>query len=225
LANSNSVARSETPRFSRAEERAHYFSHGLGAALAVPAAVLLVLLAAQRSPATLVGCAIYAGALVVMYAASTAYHATPYAMPRTKHAFHVLDHCAIFLLISGTYTPLALTVLHNARGYVLLAMVWAMSLFGLYLVILRRDPRHGGPLLLYLALACSVALTLPELTQALGSRALLLLLTGGVSYLLGVPFYVLHRIRYHHAIWHAFVLLGSALHFIAMLEFVVPYRH
>ena len=217
------TARSDRAHFSDAEERAHYLSHALGAACAIPAVALLVLLAARRGPTTLIGCAIYGAALILMYAASTAYHATPFARPRTKHAFHVLDHCAIFLLISGTYTPLALTVLHSARGYLLLALVWALSLFGLYRVLLRRSPRRGGPVLLYLALGWAVAFTLPELMRALGDRALLLLLTGGVFYTLGVPFYVLRRVRYHHAIWHGFVLVGSALHFVAMINFVVPY--
>jgi hemolysin III len=101
--------------------------------------------------------------------------------------------------------------------------VWALSFFGLYRVLLRRNPGRGGPVVLYLALGWAVLFTLPELLRALGDRASLLLLTGGVCYTLGVPFYVLRRIRYHHAIWHGFVLVGSALHFVAMLEFVVPY--
>jgi len=213
----------EKPRFSLTEERAHYLSHGFGIALAVPAVALLVLLAARRGPTTLIGCAVYGAALVAMYATSTIYHALPCAMRRTKHVFHVLDHCAIFLLISGTYTPLALTVLHSARGYLLLALVWGLSLFGLYLVLLRRNPGRGGPTLLYLAIGWLVALTLPELMRALGNGALLLLLAGGVAYTLGVPFYVLRKLRYHHAIWHGFVLVGSALHFVAMFNFVVPY--
>ena len=217
------MKRSENPQFSRAEERAHYLSHGVGAAFAIPAVAFLVLLAARRGPTTLIGCAIYGGALVLMYATSTAYHMTPFARPRTKHVFHVLDHCAIFLLISGTYTPLALTVLHNAQGYLLLALVWVLSFFGLYLVALRRNPRRGGPIFLYLAIGWVVALTLPELMRALGDRALLLLFFGGVFYTLGVPFYALRRLRYHHAIWHGFVLIGSALHFVAMFYFVVPY--
>jgi hemolysin III len=219
----NSIDRIGNARFSLAEERAHYLSHGVGAAIAVPAVALLVLLAARQSLATFIGCGVYGGALVLMYAASTAYHATPPAMHRTKHVFHLLDHCAIFLLISGTYTPLALTVLHNSRGYMLLAVVWVLSFYGLYRVIVRRNPKHGGPVLLYLAIGWAVALTLPELLRALGDRALVLLVAGGIFYTLGVPFYALRRLRYHHAIWHGFVLAGSAFHFIAMFNFVVSY--
>ena len=182
-----------------------------------------MLLAARRAPATLVGCTVYGLALVLMYASSTAYHVTPCERPRTKHALHVLDHSAIFLLISGTYTPLALTVLHDTRGYLLLGLVWALSFFGLYLVIMRRNPRRGGPILLYLVIGWVVALTLPDLMRTLGNRALLLLLSGGALYTLGVPFYALRSLRYHHAIWHGFVLVGSALHFVAIFEFVIPY--
>src|SRR3954452_12417142 len=90
------VKRRENARFSRTEERAHYLSHGVGVALAVPAVALLLLLAARRGPATLIGAAVYGGALVSMYAISTTYHAIPFARARTKHVFHVLDHCAIF---------------------------------------------------------------------------------------------------------------------------------
>jgi len=215
--------RSDPPGFSQAEERAHYLSHATGLVLALPAVALLILLAARRAPATLIGCAVYGLALVLMYASSTAYHMTPCGRPRTKHVLHLLDHCAIFLLISGTYTPLALTVLHDTRGYLLLALVWALSFSGLYLVLVRRNPRQGGPILLYLVMGWVIALTLPELMRTLGDRALLLLLGGGVFYSLGVPFYRLRRLRYHHAIWHGFVLVGSALHFVAIFKFVIPY--
>jgi hemolysin III len=211
------------PRFSLGEERAHYLSHGLGAAFSIPAVALLLLFAVHRSPETLVGCAVYGAALVLMYAASTVYHAIPFARPRTKRAFQRVDHCAIFLLISGTYTPLALTVLRNTHGYLLLATVWAVSALGSFLVVSRRSPGRGGPLLMYLAMSGAVALTLPEVTRALGAHALFLLLAGGLAYAVGVLFYALRRIRYHHAIWHGFVLIGSALHFLAICWFVVPY--
>jgi hemolysin III len=104
----------------------------------------------------------------------------------------------------------------------LLGLVWGLSVLGLYLVS-RRNPQHGGPVLLYLAIGWAVVPAVPALTRALGAPALLLLIAGGLFYTLGVPFYVLKRVRYHHAIWHGFVLVGSALHFVAILRFVVPY--
>jgi hemolysin III len=215
---------SEThPRFSLSEERAHYLSHGVGAVFAIPAVALLVLLAAQRSLSTIIGCAVYGVALVLMYAASTAYHAVPFGKQRAKQIFQALDHCAIFLLISGTYTPLALTVLRNTHGYLLLALVWLVSAGGSLLVLSRRGGRRGGPLFLYLAMSAAVSLALPEVTRALGHPAFLLLASGGIAYSVGVLFYVLRRIPYHHAIWHGFVLLGSGLHFLAISLFVVPY--
>jgi hemolysin III len=219
----SNVSPEHRPLFSVGEERAHYLSHGLGAAFSIPAVALLVVLALQRSPATLVGCAVYGLALVLMYTASTAYHAMPFARPRAKRAFQALDHCAIFLLISGTYTPLALTVLRNVHGYLLLGAVWGVSAFGSYLVVARGSARRGGPLVLYLAMSAAVALALPEVTRALGPRAFWLLAAGGLAYSVGVGFYVLRRVRYHHAIWHGFVLLGSGLHFLAISWFVVPY--
>lgn len=210
-------------RFSVAEERAHYWSHGLGAAFTLPAVILLVLLAMRQSLATLVGSAVYGAALLLMFAASTAYHAAPPGRPRIKQIFQRLDHCAIFLLISGTYTPLALTVLRSTHGYLLLAAVWTVTLVGSALVIVRPARARGGPLLLYLAMSAAVATQLPAVTRALGPRAFQFLLAGGIAYGVGVLFYVLRRVRYHHAVWHGFVLLGSALHFLAISLFVVPY--
>ena len=210
-------------RFSVAEERAHYLSHALGAALALPAVILLVSLAMRHSRATLVGSAVYGGTLLLMYAASTAYHAAPSGRPRVKQICQRLDHCAIFLLISGTYTPLALTVLRSPQGYWLLAGVWAVTVVGSARVMWRPSGGRGGPLLLYLAMSAAVASELPEVTRALGPRAFQLLLAGGVAYSVGVLFYVLRRVRYHHAVWHGFVLLGSALHFLAIALFVIPY--
>ena len=211
------------PRFSLAEERAHYLSHGLGAAFSIPAVAFLLALAVRQSWQTVTGCAVYGAALVLMYSASTAYHAVPSEHPRVKRAFQRVDHCAIFLLISGTYTPLSLTVLRNAHGYLLLLSVWAISALGSYLVIARRDGRSGGPLPIYLLMSCAVAFTLPEVTRALGARASLLLSAGGLAYGVGVLFYALLRMLYHHAIWHGFVLVGSVLHFLAISLFVVPY--
>jgi len=224
VSTSSPIVSEARPRFSLAEERAHYLSHGLGTAFSIPAVAFLIALALRRSSVTALGCAVYGAALVLMYAASTAYHAVPGTNSRAKRVFQRFDHCAIFLLISGTYTPLALTVLRNVHGYLLLTSVWLVSLLGSYLVIARRDGGRGGPLFVYLAMSSAVALTLPEVTRALGAHASLLLLAGGVAYGVGVLFYVLRRVRYHHAIWHGFVLLGSALHFLAISWFVVPYR-
>lgn len=213
---------SDRPRFSVAEERAHYLSHALGIALSVPAVALLIRLAAPRSAGTFIGCSVYGVTLVLMYLASTAYHAVPFRSRRTKQVLRMLDHSAIFLLICGTYTPLALAVLRDTTGYLLLGAVWALCGVGLVLTA-RRKPQRGGPILLYLAMGWAVAPALPALSRALGNQALLLFFLGGAFYTLGVPFYVWRRLRYHHAVWHGFVLLGSAFHFLAMMIFVVPY--
>ncbi len=219
------LAPSERLRFSVAEERAHYLSHALGTALSIPAVAFLIHLAVRRGAPTLIGCSVYGVTLVLMFAASTAYHAVPFGNRRTKRVLRMLDHCAIFLLICGTYTPLALTVLHDATGYLLLGAVWVLCGVGLLLVIARREPRRSGPILLYLAMGWAVAPALPQLNRALGAQALLMFFLGGAFYTVGVPFYVWRRLRYHHAVWHGFVLVGSAFHFLAMMIFVVPYSN
>lgn len=212
----------ERPAFTRVEERFHYLSHALGFALCVPAVLLLVLAAARRDTATLVGCAVYGVTLLLMYGASTVYHAVSAEKVRAKRALRLLDHSAIFLLISGSYTPLSLSVLRDAQGYWLLAALWAIALLGMVFVFVQRGPRRGGPVLLYLAMGWAIVPVIPALTRLMGTPALLLLAAGGLTYTLGVPFYAWRKLRFHHAVWHVFVLAGSLLHFLAIARLVGP---
>jgi hemolysin III len=205
-----------------AEEILHSVTHGIGALLALGGLATLVALAATQGGRALVGCSVYGVTLVLMYAASTAYHAVPFHLRRAKRALQIVDHCAIFLLIAGTYTPFTLVTLRGSWGFVLLGTVWSLAFLGIVAKTLKVRRFRTGPTLLYLAMGWMGLVAAGPLTRALPFGGVVLLACGGMAYTLGITFYVWHRLRYHHAIWHGFVLLGSVLHFLAVLLYVVP---
>ena len=209
-----------TPPHSLAEERANYLTHGAGVLVSLAGVSVLLKFAAERGASSLLACSVYGLTLVLMFASSTAYHAVPVGHERAKQTLRTLDHSAIFLLIAGTYTGLSLAVPRSVSALALLGGVWLLSAFGIAALARRRGRKPGGPIVCYLALSALVALSLPALKGPLGARDFWLLSGGGIVYTLGVPFYLARRLRYHHMIWHAFVLVASALHFMVVLRYV-----
>jgi len=209
------------PLYRFGEELAHSIIHGVGIVLAIAGLSVLVALAAMRGDAVHVtACAIYGTTLILLYVASTLYHSIP--LPGAKRVLRVLDHCAIYLLIAGTYTPFALVNLRGAWGWGLFVAVWALALAGVVFKSLATGKARILSVVLYLALGWCVVWVFGPLSRAVPARGLELLFAGGVAYSLGVVFYVWKRLPYHHAIWHVFVLVGSVLHFFAVLVSVIP---
>ncbi len=212
--------------YSPAEELAHAFTHGLGAVLSLGGLVILVGAALRLGDgASLAAVSVYGLTLVLVYLSSVLYHGV--REPRAKRLFMMLDHCAIFLLIAGTYTPFVVLMLPPDTGRPLLAAVWACALLGvackvaLYrnLAIVRYDRLSA-----FLCLAMGwvgVIWAGPPLVQTLAPPGQALLLAGGLTYTLGVAFYLWVRLPYHHAIWHLFVLGASACHYFSVLWYVV----
>jgi hemolysin III len=215
-----------TPRdriYSVAEEIAHSVTHGFGILLSIAGLAVLVSVAARIGPRAVVASSIFGASLILLYAASTLYHSIPVA--RAKAVLRVLDHSAIYLLIAGTYTPFTLVSLHGAWGWGLFAGIWALALGGIALEVtpLRRVPALRRLAIgLYLAMGWLVLIALKPLSQAVAPAGIMLLFLGGVSYSVGVIFYVRRRMPYHHAVWHLFVLLGSVLHFFSVLLYALP---
>jgi hemolysin III len=207
--------------FRRGEEIAHAITHGLGSLASVAGLVVLVVLAARHGDARLiVGVSIFGACMVVLYTASTLYHAlTP---PRAKRIFEILDHGAIYLLIAGTYTPFTLSVLGGGWGWSLFGVAWGLAGLGIVYEVVFRRPWKRLSLLFYLALGWLVVVAVRPLMEALAPAGLLLLVLGGVAYSLGAVFYAWRGFPYHHAVWHVFVLAGSALHFLCVLFYVIP---
>ena len=203
------------------EEIANSVLHGLGAALAVASLATLVTLAAIRGDARhVVGCAVFGGALVAMFTSSTLYHAITHR--RAKGVLRVIDHSAIYLAIAGTYTPFLLVTLRGAWGWSLLAVVWAAAAAGIALAATAGRRLGVLRVAIYIAMGWVGVVAFRPLLATLGPGGLSLVFGGGIIYTLGVAAYAWRGLRYHHAIWHAFVLGGSALHVLAVLWYVIP---
>lgn len=200
------------------EEIANSVSHGVGLLAAVAAAPFLIVAAVWRGGAAgIVGASVFAGTVVVLYLASTLYHALPES--RAKRVFQVLDHGAIFLLIAGTYTPFTLGVLHGAWGWTLFGLVWGLALTG---VVLKAAGGVRYPVLstgLYLAMGWLVLIAVKPMWDRVPMWGLFWLLAGGLAYTAGVAFFAAKRVPYGHFVWHLFVLVGTVCHFIAVLRY------
>lgn len=211
-----------TSRYSLGEEIASSIIHGAGTLLAAAGLAVLTAFASLNGSAYhIVGCSIFGLTLILLYTASTLYHSIP--QPRAKAAFRALDHSAIFLLIAGTYTPFSLVNLRGPWGWSLLGVVWGLAILGIVLrVTLHRRPAAAF-VSLYIGMGWCVVVAVKPLLAAVAPGGLLLLVSGGLVYTAGLAFYNWRGLPYHHAIWHAFVLLGSALHYFAVLFYVVPW--
>ena len=197
-------------------EKFNSISHLVGASFAlVGGAVLVTLAAIEGDAANIISFSIYAVTLFALYFASTLYHSFP---GRAKRIFRVIDHQAIYLLIAGTYTPIAVVVLRSAGGWWLLGAVWFMAIFGMVLDAVRRTGPRIGSILLYLAMGWACVLAFDSLQVLLPPASLWWLIVGGVFYTSGIVFYVLDSwYPWCHGIWHLFVLAGSVSHYFAIL--------
>jgi hemolysin III len=210
------------------EELAHGLTHGLGALLAIAGLTGLVAKAAVWGHAReIAAAAIFGASLVLMYAASTLFHAIPRsALPATKRVLRVIDHCLIYVLIAGTYTPFTLVTLHDPPyapwGWSLLGFVWSLAAVGIAFKIFTTGRFEAISLTIYLLMGWCGLVAVQPLLHALAAPGLWLLLAGGLCYSFGVVFYLCEQLRYHHAIWHACVLAGSACHYFAVLLYVLP---
>lgn len=204
------------------EELANTVTHGFGLLLSVAGFIALLLLAVlQGSPMLIAACIVYGSSLIVLYTASTVYHAT--TSSELKEKLRIVDHCCIYLLIAGSYTPFGLIILNGTFGLALLALIWAFAAVG---VVSKLLFRHRFPILSagsYVVMGWVGVFAVEPMLERLGSEAVILAVAGGISYTLGVVFFALHRIRHHHAIFHVFVLAGSILHYAAVVAYVVPY--
>jgi hemolysin III len=209
------------PRYSLGEEIANSVTHGIGILLAIAGLTILTAFATLRGEAWHVAAsAIFGAALVLCYTTSTLYHAIQ--IEGAKQILRALDHSAIFLLIAGTYTPVVLASMPGFWGWSLLASVWTLAVAGIILRLMLRGRLHGLVVGLYVVMGWAIVVAIGPMLDRLGAGGLGLLGAGGVAYTAGVVFYRWKTLPYHHAVWHGFVMLGSALHFFAVLFYVIP---
>ena len=201
-------------------ERLNSYTHLTGAALATAGTAVLVVLAARLGdPWKIVSFSIYGAMLVLLYAASTAYHSVRARKP--KAVLQKLDHCSIYLLIAGSYTPFALVSLRGAWGWSLLGAVWGMGVLGVVQEIWLAHGARILSLVLYVAMGWLALVAVVPLWHALTPAGFAWLAAGGALYTLGIVFYAGdHRIPHGHGVWHLFVLGGSACHFTTVLCYV-----
>ena len=201
------------------EEVASAITHGLGAVLSVGAGAVLITLAAVFGDVwTVVGASVFAGSLVLLYSASTLYHAVPHATAKAR--LQTFDHCAIYVLIAGTYTPFLLH-LRGTWGWTLFAVIWTLAAGGIVFKLFFTGRFNLASTLIYLAMGWLIVVAAGPLRAALPGSTIAWIVAGGLAYTAGTVFYLNRRLRFAHAIWHLFVLAGSVCHFAAVLSEVL----
>lgn len=204
-----------------AEEVAHAVSHGIGLLLSIIGLAVLVGFSSLNGDAWhITSTSIYGATLILMYSASTVYHGVTHT--RAKDVLRHIDHAAIYLLIAGSYTPFLLNNLRDDWGWWLFGIIWTLALIGLVVEITRFKPIKKLSLWLYLMMGWLIVIAINPMIENVSTGGLVLLLAGGLAYTGGAFFYVRKNMRYHHVIWHLFVLAGSIFHYFAILFYVVP---
>jgi hemolysin III len=208
------------PAATLGEEIASSITHGIGAALGVCALVVMTVTAALHGTALhVVACVIFGTTLVLLYLASTLYHAL--TNDTAKRVFRILDHASIYLLIAGTYTPFTLLALRGAWGWTLFGVIWGLAVAGVVMKCFLTGRLHALSTAVYLLMGWLAIVAIRPLMAALSTPALLWLLAGGLAYTFGVVFFASSR-KYAHALWHLFVLAGSICHFVAVYRYLLP---
>lgn len=208
-------------KYTLGEEIFNSVSHGVGAMLSVGASCILVLFAAlYGGPLDIFSCLVYGITLTFLYLMSTLYHS--FTNEKVKSIFRIFDHCSIFLLIAGTYTPFTLITLRGPLGYTIFGVVWGTAILGIVLNAISLERFKKFSLICYLAMGWAIVFAIRPLLQNISFATLVFLILGGVFYSIGMVFYMLKRYRYTHAVWHLFVLTGSVLHYISILQIVLP---
>jgi hemolysin III len=201
------------------EEIANSITHGVGVLLSIGGLSVLVTLAAMHGTAWhIVACSIYGATLVLLYLASTLYHAIQ--APRAKRLFRIFDHSAIYLLIAGTYTPFVLITLRGKLGWTLFGLQWGLAVAGILFKSLTRGGYEIASTVVYALMGWMGIIGIRSMYASLSLGGIAWIIAGGLCYTVGILFFALNR-RYCHAVWHIFVLAGSVCHFFAVLRYIV----
>lgn len=207
-------------RYSIGEEISHAVSHGVGALFGVAATVIMVMVSVTQGDWLKLGASlIFGSSLIMLYLCSTLYHAVQ--APRAKEILRVFDHCSIFLLIAGTYTPFTMITLKDTVGGWVAAFIWGVTVVGIILNIISVKRFEKLSMVCYLGMGWAIIFTLRPLYESLSTGGIWLMVAGGLSYTLGVLFYRQTKTKYMHFVWHLFVLGGSICHFLAVLLYIL----
>lgn len=209
----------ELPDYRLSEELISAISHGVGAGLAIAALVLCVVRAAGHDAYSVVSSCIYGGTMVIAYLMSCIYHSL--ARNRGKKVFRVLDHCSIFLLIAGSYTPFTLGPLRGVTGWVMFGFVWGLAAIGIVFDAINLERYSKWSMIVYMLMGWCIIVVFPRLVAEIGWGNVIYLLLGGIAFTLGAVVYAIGgKCRYMHSVWHFFVLAGSVLQFFSIYGIV-----
>lgn len=201
------------------EERWNYLTHGLGFILSFIGMFFLLTNDSQLTRYSTFTIVLYSLSLMILYFASTAYHYT--SNEKLKRRFRIMDHISIYLLIAGTYSPVTLITLLSGKGSLLFILVWAIAVIGTILKLFFTGRFEIMSLVLYLVMGWLIVLDIANLMDKVGQEGITFLLLGGAAYTFGIVFYAMKRLKFHHVIWHLFVLAGSIFHYTFILKFVI----
>lgn len=212
----------KTPHYyTKGEEWCNALSHAVGFVLSAVALVYMIVEAVKSGdPLCLFSVIVYGTAMMVLYAMSACYHAVQ--GEKLKGVFRIFDHCAIFLLIAGTYTPYTLITLRGAVGWTIFGIIWGMAILGIVLNAIDMEKFSLLSLVCYVVMGWAVVFAVRPLVASLSSLGLSLLVAGGVVYTIGIIFYLMKKVPYMHSLWHLFVLGGSTLHLCSVIFCVLP---
>lgn len=203
------------------EEIANAVTHGIGAGLAIAALVILTVAAASTESAlAILAVILYGTTLITLFLSSTLYHSIPHR--RTREVLLTLDHCGIFLLIAGTYTPITVISLAGWQGWLLFGLIWGLAITGILIRVFWIKYQHPVFIVLYVAMGWMGFIFSKSLGDALGVPGVNLILIGGLFYTAGLIFFSWRKLPFNHMLWHLSVLAGSIFHFFAMFYYVVP---
>lgn len=209
-------------QYPKTEETLNIITHGLGLLLSIVALVILIVFASIKGTVWhIVSFSIYGASLVTLYLASTLFHSVRKQSLRNK--LNVFDHSAIYFLIAGTYTPFLLVTIRGPWGWSLFGVIWGLAIGGLIFKLFFTGKYDVVSALIYVAMGWLIIIAIKPMNENLSSDGLMWLIGGGLSYMIGAVFYLMHKLPYNHAIFHIWVLLGSFAHFIAVFRYVLPW--
>ncbi len=210
------------PRYTLGEELISAISHGIGAGLGIAALVLCIIKSAiHHNPTAVVSSSIYGSTLIILYLISTLYHSFKPTI-RAKKVFRIFDHCSIFLLIFGTYTPFALVTLNGAIGWVIFSVILASAIVGIVLNSVNLEKYKKISMACYIIMGWIIVFAFKTIFQSMNINGIILLVLGGIVYTIGAIIYGIgKKVKYMHSLWHFFVLAGSILHFFCIYLYVI----
>lgn len=211
---------SKTPKYTLGEEIFNSISHGVGVGLSIAALVLLIVFGSLKGGGyPLAAGLVYGISLIILYSMSMVYHIVQ--NKKGKAVMRIFDHCSIFVLIAGTYTPYLLITLNKALGWTMFGIIWGMAVMGIIMNSINLEKFKKFSLACYIVMGWAIIFTIKPIINNIPPMGVMLLILGGIIYTVGVIFYIMKKYKYMHSVWHLFVLGGSVCHYLSILLYVV----